>query len=37
MNELPEEIVEYIISFSCDRRGYNAIEYEKRKHLTFQE
>ena len=33
MKELPEEIVEYIISFACDRRGYNVIEYEKRKTL----
>ena len=28
---LPEDIVEYIISFLCDRRGYNMINYKKRK------
>ena len=31
MNALPEDIVELIITFACDRRGYNSIEYEKRK------
>ena len=30
MVELPEEIVEYIISFTCDRRGYNYEKYMKR-------
>ena len=28
---LPEAIVEYIISFICDRRGYNIINYKLRK------
>tara|TARA_B100000902_G_C27222421_1_gene870397 strand:- start:169 stop:504 length:336 start_codon:yes stop_codon:yes gene_type:complete len=28
---LPEAIVEYIISFTCDRRGYNMVLYNKRK------
>lgn len=27
---LPEEIVEYIISFTCDRRGYNMFLYKHR-------
>jgi len=27
---LPEEIVEYIISFTCDRRGYNMVQYKDR-------
>tara|TARA_B100001029_G_scaffold173299_1_gene172046 strand:- start:789 stop:1121 length:333 start_codon:yes stop_codon:yes gene_type:complete len=31
MIELPEEIVEYIISFTCDRRGYNKFLYNERK------
>ena len=31
MIELPEEIVEYIISFICDRRGYNMFIYRRRK------
>ena len=31
MYYLPEEIVEYIISFTCDRRGYNIDNYNKRK------
>jgi hypothetical protein len=31
MYYLPEEIVEYIISFTCDRRGYNIDHYNKRK------
>ena len=28
---LPNELVEYIISFIFDTRGYNMIEYKKRK------
>jgi len=28
---LPESIVEYIISFTCDRRGYNIFIYKRRK------
>jgi len=31
MENLPEDLVEHIISFACDRRGYNSIEYHKRK------
>lgn len=31
MNNIPEDLVEHIISFACDRRGYNTIEYYKRK------
>tara|TARA_A100001015_G_scaffold267796_1_gene318135 strand:- start:1988 stop:2329 length:342 start_codon:yes stop_codon:yes gene_type:complete len=31
MIKLPEEIVEYIISFICDRRGYNMELYTQRK------
>lgn len=31
MNNFPEDLVEHIISFACDRRGYNSIEYCKRK------
>jgi len=31
MNSIPEDLVEHIISFACDRRGYNSIEYCKRK------
>ena len=31
MENLPEDLVEHIISFACDRRGYNSIEYCKRK------
>lgn len=31
MIELPEEIIEHIISFTCDRRGYNIEHYNKRK------
>ena len=31
MIELPEEIIEYIISFTCDKRGYNIEKYNKRK------
>ncbi len=27
---LPESIVEYIISFTCDRRGYNMVLYKHR-------
>lgn len=30
MENLPEDLVEHIISFACDRRGYNSIEYHKR-------
>lgn len=30
MNKIPEELVEHIISFACDRRGYNSIDYYKR-------
>ena len=30
MNKIPEELVEHIISFCCDRRGYNSIDYYKR-------
>ena len=29
--ELPDEIIEYIISFTCDRRGYNIELYNIRK------
>ena len=29
--ELPDEIIEYIISFTCDRRGYNIEHYNRRK------
>jgi len=31
---LPEAIVEYIISFTCDRRGYNMILYNQRKKIN---
>ena len=31
--KIPEEIVEYIISFTCDRRGYNMTHYNQRKRL----
>lgn len=31
---LPAEIVEYIISFTCDRRGYNIIHYNRRKRIN---
>ena len=31
--KIPEEIVEYIISFTCDRRGYNMAHYNQRKRL----
>ena len=31
---LPAEIVEYIISFTCDRRGYNILHYNRRKRLN---
>ncbi len=31
MENLPEDLVEHIISFACDRRGYNSIEFYKRK------
>lgn len=30
MNSIPEDLVEHIISFACDRRGYNSIEYHKK-------
>jgi hypothetical protein len=30
MNTIPSEIVDYIISFVYDRRGYNSIEYQSR-------
>ena len=30
MENFPEDLVEHIISFACDRRGYNSIEYHKR-------
>ncbi len=35
MNDIPEDLVEHIISFACDRRGYNTIEYHKRKKENF--
>lgn len=31
---LPQEIIRYIISMIFDRRGYNIIEYSKRKKLN---
>ena len=30
MENFPYDLVEHIISFACDRRGYNSIEYHKR-------
>ena len=30
INRIPEELVENIISFACDRRGYNSIDYYQR-------
>ena len=30
MNKIPEELVEHIISFACDRRGYNIFDYRQR-------
>ena len=30
MNKIPEDVVEHIISFSCDRRGYNIFDYRQR-------
>ena len=30
INRIPEDLIEHIISFACDRRGYNSIEYHKR-------
>ena len=30
MNSIPEDVVEHIISFSCDKRGYNTIDYYQR-------
>ena len=32
--ELPEEIVEHIISFTIDRRGYNVYHYNRRKRIN---
>ena len=32
--ELPEDIVEYIISFTLDRRGYNVYHYNRRKKIN---
>jgi hypothetical protein len=29
--QIPEVIIEYIISFTCDRRGYNIDHYNERK------
>lgn len=34
MIELPEDIVEHIISFTCDRRGYNMNKYNARKKIN---
>ena len=34
LEDFPEDLVEHIISFACDRRGYNSIEYHKRKVLN---
>lgn len=31
---LPEEIVEHIISFTIDRRGYNVYHYNRRKRIN---
>ena len=31
---IPEDIVEYIISFTCDRRGYNMMKYIERKNAN---
>ena len=33
--ELPEDIVEYIILFTVDRRGYNVYHYHIRKRLNW--
>ena len=30
MNSIPEDVIEHIISFSCDKRGYNTIDYYQR-------
>lgn len=30
MNKIPEDVVEHIISFACDRRGYNIFDYYQR-------
>ena len=30
INRIPEELVENIISFACDRRGYNIFDYYQR-------
>jgi len=35
MIELTEDIVDYIISFACDRRGYNSIEYYKNQKKSY--
>ena len=32
-NQIPEEIIEYIISMIFDRRGYAVFEYNKRKEI----
>ena len=32
---LAEEFIEHIISFTCDRRGYNAYHYNIRKRLNW--
>ena len=32
--ELPEDIVEHIISFTIDRRGYNVYHYNRRKRIN---
>lgn len=36
MINIPEEIVEYIISFTCDRRGYNIDQYNERKRKNWR-
>jgi len=33
--EIPEDIVELIISFTIDRRGYNVYQYNRRKRINF--
>ena len=32
-DKIPEGIIEYIISFICDRRGYNIYLYNERKKI----
>lgn len=32
--ELPQDIVEYIILFTIDRRGYNVYHYNRRKRIN---